>query len=218
MGALSVVVLWAALGAGEAVEVETPPEPTPPVLALDARRSELVVRTWKEGIASGFAHNHVIRATDVEGQLTYSRDNLRASSLSVTVKVASLEVDEPALRARFGEAQPVPEADRKKVTENMLAEGQLDAKKFPTVRFVSKALKSAQEGKLIISGELTLHGVTKSITLPVTVSTADGATTGEGKVRLRLSEYGIAPYSAALGMVKNKDEVELVLRLVAVGG
>lgn len=210
MGGLSVVVLWAALGAGDAGAVEAPA-----VHALDVRRSELVVRTWKEGIASGLAHNHVVRATEVEGQLAYSRDNLGASSLSVTVKVASLEVDEPALRARFGEAQPVSEADRKKVTENMLAESQLHAAQFPTVRFVSKALKAAQEGKVVVVGELTLHGVTKSITLPVTVSTVEGALTGEGRVRLRLSDYGIAPYSTALGMVRNKDEVELVLRLVA---
>jgi polyisoprenoid-binding protein YceI len=215
MGALSVVVLWAALGASQAVDLEANPGPVPDMHALDARRSELVVRTWKEGIASGFAHNHVVRATDVEGQLAFSRDNLRASKLSVTVKVASLEVDEPALRARFGEAQPLSDGDRKKVAENMLGEGQLDAKKFPTVRFASTAFKAAQEGKLIVTGELTLHGVTRSITLPVTVSTDEGATTGEGRVRLRLSEYGIAPYSAALGMVRNKDEVELVLRLAA---
>lgn len=214
MGALWAVVLSMSLSDADAGEA-TAALPAPPVLVLDAKRSELVVRTWKEGLASGFAHNHVVRATELEGKLSFNPDNLGESHLSIVVKTGSLEVDDPALRARFGEAQPVSAEDRKKVTENMLAEGQLDAKKFPTVSFASTSLKAAQAGTLVLAGQLTLHGVTRSITLPVKVSTADGVSTGEGRVRLRLSEYGIAPYSAALGMVRNKDEVELVLRLVA---
>lgn len=48
-----------------------------------------------------------------------------------------------------------------------------DAKKFPKISFVSKDLKQTPSG-LEVSGDLTLHGVTKPITVSLTK-------TGEGK-------------------------------------
>ncbi len=43
----------------------------------------------------------------------------------------------------------------------------LDAEKYPTITFHSKQVKSAGSGKLQISGDLTLHGVTKEVVLDV---------------------------------------------------
>ncbi|MGA2745407.1 MAG: YceI family protein [Candidatus Sulfotelmatobacter sp.] len=43
----------------------------------------------------------------------------------------------------------------------------LDAEKFPTITFHSKAAKVAGPGKLLITGDLTLHGVTKEVVLDV---------------------------------------------------
>jgi polyisoprenoid-binding protein YceI len=43
----------------------------------------------------------------------------------------------------------------------------LDVEKYPTLTFHSKQVKSAGSGKLQISGDLTLHGVTKEVVLDV---------------------------------------------------
>ncbi|HLV86277.1 MAG TPA: YceI family protein [Candidatus Sulfotelmatobacter sp.] len=43
----------------------------------------------------------------------------------------------------------------------------LDAEKFPTITFHSKQVKSVGSGKLQILGDLTIHGVTKEVTLDV---------------------------------------------------
>jgi polyisoprenoid-binding protein YceI len=43
----------------------------------------------------------------------------------------------------------------------------LDAAKFPTITFRSKQSKSAGPGKLQITGDLTIHGVTKEVVLDV---------------------------------------------------
>ena len=42
-----------------------------------------------------------------------------------------------------------------------------DAAKFPTITFKSKSAQTAGEGKLKIVGDLTIHGVTKEVTLDV---------------------------------------------------
>jgi polyisoprenoid-binding protein YceI len=43
----------------------------------------------------------------------------------------------------------------------------LDVQKYPTITFQSKQAKSAGAGKLQIVGDLTIHGVTKEVTLDV---------------------------------------------------
>jgi polyisoprenoid-binding protein YceI len=43
----------------------------------------------------------------------------------------------------------------------------LDVQKYPTITFVSKQAKSAGAGKLQITGDLTIHGVTKEVVLDV---------------------------------------------------
>jgi len=43
----------------------------------------------------------------------------------------------------------------------------LDVEKYPTITFHSKQAKAAGEGKLQITGDLTIHGVTKEVTLDV---------------------------------------------------
>lgn len=43
----------------------------------------------------------------------------------------------------------------------------LDVQKYPTITFKSKQVKAAGSGKLAIVGDLTIHGVTKEVTLDV---------------------------------------------------
>ena len=43
----------------------------------------------------------------------------------------------------------------------------LDVQKYPTITFHSKQVKSAGAGKLQVVGDLTIHGVTKEVTLDV---------------------------------------------------
>ena len=43
----------------------------------------------------------------------------------------------------------------------------LDCQKYPTITFHAKQSKAAGAGKLQISGDLTIHGVTKEVTLDV---------------------------------------------------
>ena len=182
---------------------------------VDAKKSELMVRTFKAGVARGLAHDHLVVARDVQGELSFDPEAPEATRVSVTVKVASLVADDPAMRRRFKVGGELSEKDRQKVTASMLDEGQLDAARFPTISFVSTGAEQTSEG-LMVSGRFTLHGVTKPLRLPVKISSRDGALLGVTSFKLLTSDYGIKPYSAALGTVKNQDQVELVIRLVGV--
>lgn len=88
------------------------------------------------------------------------------------------------------------------------------AKEFPTISFKSKSVKKTAEGKFDITGDLTLHGQTKSITAQAT----EGGTgkNMEGKdvlgvdfqFTIKRTDYGIKIYPGAIG-----DDVTLFVAL-----
>lgn len=186
-------------------------------LKIDPKKSELLVKTSKEGVAAAFAHNHVVVATNYSGTLTWDPVHLERCKLKVTVEVNDLVVDDPATRKRVGGdwSSEVSEGDRKSVRQNMLDEVQLDAKKYPQISLEADNFKCRGSGQCELDGKLTLHGVTKAVHFTAKIKGDEKTPTGEGAFKFKTSDYGIKPYSAGLGTIKNQDEVELVFKLSA---
>ena len=92
-----------------------------------------------------------------------------------------------------------------------------DAKQFPTISFKSTGVKSVGDNKLEVTGDLNLHGVTKSITVPIT-KTGEGDTKMMGyrtgwlaETDLKRSDYGVNGLQGAVG-----DDVHLIVSFEAV--
>ncbi len=90
------------------------------------------------------------------------------------------------------------------------------AQEFPTINFKSTAVKSSGDNKIDVTGDLTLHGATKSITVTLdrtgTADTQVGHRTGfEGSFTIKRSDYGM---NKMIGMVG--DEVKLMISIEAV--
>jgi polyisoprenoid-binding protein YceI len=181
---------------------------------VDPARSSLLVRLYKDGPASGFAHDHVVRATRFTGSLRYDPARPAEGAVTVEVEVASLVADEPALRRRF-DLSEMSDGARRDVQSTMLGDRQLDAARHPRIAFRSTAVAAQGEGRLRVDGELSLHGQTKAVSFPAEVSLVDGELRARATLRFRQSDFGITPYRAAFGAVRNKDEVELIVDLVA---
>ncbi|MBY0278007.1 YceI family protein [Candidatus Binatia bacterium] len=181
---------------------------------VDAARSEIAVKVFKAGAASAFAHDHVLRATRWQATLDASAEPL-ALRAEVRVDVAALEVDEPATRARHGLDGALSDGDRQQVRDNMLGPGQLDAAAHPEIRFAATRIDRDAE-RFRLAGELSVHGVTRRVEVPLAIVADGDAYTARGRLRVRQSDFGIRPYSAFLGAVRTQDEVEIVFSLVAV--
>lgn len=182
---------------------------------LDTRRSSFVVQVFKEGAASAFAHDHVISATDVRGTVVVDITDVKTARVDVEVMTAGLINDDPKLRKRFkieGEMSP---DDRQKVLENMRSADQLDVAQFPVMTFVSTAAAPVDATTVNLSGRLTMHGVTRDVNLPVKVKLDGDTIDGRGSLSLKTSDFGIKPFSAFFGAVKNKDTIILTVHLVA---
>jgi len=182
-------------------------------LTVDAARSTLLVRVWKEGPASVFAHDHVARATKLSGTVRWDPAKPDTAAVEMRVETAGLVMDEPNLRRRL-EMPALPEVNRREIQNTMRGPKQLDVANFPTITFRSQRVDSVGEGKLRITGAFTLHGRTHEVTFPATIERRGEYLHATGGFRFRTSDYGITPYSFR-GAVSNRDEVELQVELVA---
>ena len=86
------------------------------------------------------------------GTLVFDPDDWAAATLEVTV---------PLRRADLGDA---------KWNEATLARNLLDAERFPDAHFVSTKVEASDATHAKVTGNLTLHGVTRPVTLDVTLN------------------------------------------------
>jgi polyisoprenoid-binding protein YceI len=148
----------------------------------------------------GFSHP-AAQFAQGEGTLEFDQSDPTKSSVRVTIPLSSLNTGVPALDDDFRSADF------------------FEVAKFPTATFKSTHVEkaSAADG-LKVAGDLSLHGVTKPVTLDVTVvkigtnPRTNLPTVGfEGMTTLKRSEFGLGRYVPQVG-----DEIQIRITSQAV--
>jgi polyisoprenoid-binding protein YceI len=180
----------------------------PTAWTIDGARSTVAIHVGKSGLLSFAGHEHEVRATQVQGEVTAVAEDLPQSRVTLTFETAALKVEEK------GE----PAGDAAKVQAAMVGPKVLDVARFPRVTFTSTRVTGRSSGAgrydLEVTGNLTLHGVTRSVALPLRVDMAEGTLTATGRMEIRQTDYGITPVNVA-GVVKVKNALTLDYTLVA---
>lgn len=205
-------------GVAAPVAPEAPaPAPAAPVqtvadYTLDPSRSALYVQVYKAGetLAAGLSHDHVVAATGWSGTVRWDPADPAACKVEITVPVSGLRPDQEAMRKRVGYDVMLDDGQRADVTSNMLAAGQLDAKKFTDIRFLSTSCAAAGD-KVKVGGTLTVHGVGKSVTSTMKITGDGAAFTASGTFTAKATDFGFEPYSALLGALKNQNEMKFTV-------
>ena len=137
----------------------------------------------------------------VEGTLDFDANDPAKSTVSATVTMASVDTNS------------------KKLDEKIVTSDYFDVAKFPTATFRSTRVeKGAMPDKLKVTGDLTLHGVTKPITLDVSVIRVGDhpmrkapAAGFDATATIRRSEFGITNY---LPMAADEVKLHIVAEAV----
>ncbi|GJE59017.1 YceI family protein [Methylobacterium trifolii] len=126
--------------------------------------------------------------SDVSGSLTLDPKSPAQSKLSIKIPVASVATTSD------------------KLTGELKGDQWLDAGKFPDMSFVSTKVTPEGKDKAKVLGNLTLHGVTKPVTLDVTLVGAGANplskkyTVGfEATGTLKRTEFGVKTYVPLIG-------------------
>jgi polyisoprenoid-binding protein YceI len=131
----------------------------------------------------------------VTGSLELDPTHLTATKLDVTIPVQSIMTTVP------------------KLTDELKGAQWFDTAQFPSATFTSTKVVSSSNGEATITGNLTLHGVTKPVVLHAHligagVNPIDKAyTVGfEATTTIKRSEFGVSTYVPAIG-----DDVQLTI-------
>jgi len=188
--------------------------PEAKAFSIDKNKSELIVRLYKEGFFSGFAHDHIVIAQEFSGSVEFEEVDPTKFKISVQVPANSIASDLPKIRKKY-RLEVLSQKDWIEINKTMRSSRQLDIEKYPIVRFSSDSLKKIEGARFEITGEFSLHGVTKLISVPVTISVENGILKLKGEYSFLQSDYKIRPFSGALGTVRNKDEALLKFDILA---
>jgi polyisoprenoid-binding protein YceI len=132
--------------------------------------------------------------TKVSGDVNYSSSDPSKSSVDVTIDASSVD-------------SRVPARDN-----DIRSEHFLDVAKYPTINFKSRRVAAAGPDKLTVVGDLTLHGVTKEVTLnvdgpsaPIKNPMGPGQRAGaSATTKINRGDFGMTYMSSLIG-----DEVEI---------
>jgi polyisoprenoid-binding protein YceI len=156
-----------------------------------------------------FAVKHLMISTvrgqfhGITGTILWDDKDITKSTVEATIDATTINTNEP------------------KRDEHLKSADFFDVAKYPTITFKSTSVKQAGEGKLEVAGNLTMHGVTKPVTLAVegpakeskdpwgNIKTGATATT-----KLNRKDFGLG-WNKALetGGVVVSDEVAITIEL-----
>jgi len=177
------------------------------LFAIDQRMSRFTVQAFASGLLSAFAHHPLIAIREFSGDVRLNADAAERSSVVVRVNAASLEVS--------GNAN---DRDRPEINRAMQEEV-LESDRFPEIVFISTGATVNRSGQgpflANLSGELTLHGVTQPLSLPVNVTLTEDLLRANGTFSLKQTDYGIHLVTAVAGAVKVKDELKFSFDIAA---
>ena len=174
---------------------------------MDSRASRFTVQAFATGMLARMGHNPTIGIRDFSGEMKFDPDKLQAGGFHLVIKTASLSVQDD-----------INDKDRREI-ERLMSQEVLETSKFPevvydasniTITKMADALYSAA-----VSGNLTMHGVTNSQTIPVRVALFGSMLRASGDFSLEQTDYNIKLVSVAGGALKLKDELKFSFEIVA---
>jgi polyisoprenoid-binding protein YceI len=139
--------------------------------------------------------------TGVKGTLTLDENDLLNSHVEASIDAASINTRE---------------ADR---DTHLRSAEFFDVEKFPTLSFKSTSVRRKNDGELDVTGDLNIHGVTRSVTFNVEGPTAPGKDPWgatrigvEATTRISRKDFGLT-WNAALetGGILVGDEITITL-------
>ena len=143
--------------------------------------------------------------TDFAGKIVYDSANPGQASVEATIQVASVDTD------------------NQRRDDHLRSPDFFDAEKYPTIAFKSTKVESTDEKILKVTGDLSMHGTTKSVVMDVEVLGVGthprrGTPMAGFEARLKIlrSEFEVNSWTDTAGVLG--DEVAVTINIEAAGG
>ena len=175
---------------------------------VDARQSTFVAHAHRGGVAWFLGHDHLLAVRDFTGEVEITPDSLTPASLRLVVRADSLAETSPT----FTDAQ-------KKIIGDEVRTLVLETSKYPEIVFQSTGVTARpvapNQYDVKIRGDLTLHGATRQIVIPATVTVDGRDLRAHGEFDLDRDDYQVKATSAKKGTIRVRNNVDFTFDIVA---
>ncbi|MFS2189868.1 YceI family protein [Mucilaginibacter sp. Mucisp84] len=122
------------------------------------------------------AHNGTIAIKD--GSLTFADGQLTGGKFDIdTTSIKILDITDPATNAQFA--------------GHLASDDFFNSENYPEAQFVVTAINKGSNGTYRITGDLTIKGITHSVSFDAQVATAADTVNATGKVVVDRTKYGM---------------------------
>jgi polyisoprenoid-binding protein YceI len=149
-----------------------------------------------EFIGSKVTGSHNGSFEKFNGEIHYANNDPAQSHVAITIDATSVKADDP------------------KLTEHLKTADFFDVAKFPDAKFESTTIKAGGEkgATHTVTGNLTLHGVTKSITFPATIAVSGDTATVDATFAINRKDFGINYPGAQDNLIRDDVVMKLSIR------
>jgi polyisoprenoid-binding protein YceI len=174
---------------------------------LDASQSKFMAHASRSGLLWFKGKSHHLAASEFTGQVELTPDSITPASLRLVVKAASLH----ETGAEFTEPQ-------KQIIDKELKDIVLHPDQYPDIIFQSTNVTAKSSGgdryQVQIDGNLTLHGVTRRVTIPTVVTLRGDTLRAVGKFSIDRDDFKVKAMSAFHGLVRVDDDIKFEFDIV----
>lgn len=204
-----------------------PPAPTQPatppaadtrgatVYEVSPQSSQVSIYVFRGGKFSRLGHNHVMTSQHLTGRVWVHPEFAR-SGFELSFPVAELVVDDAPARQAAGSDFPpdIPQSDKDGTRRNMLKPEVLDGEHYPEVK-----LRSARVGGTLeapqVTASITIKDQSRDVEVPVKIAIEGAKLTASGEFDILQTQFGMKPFSVALGALEVQDRLHLKFKVVA---
>ena len=162
---------------------------------IDTARSTITIHVGKSGLLSAAGHEHIVSAPISAGTF---RDT---EPLRAEFKVDALKLEVQADPKVDAATQAMIQEDMERMT--------LESSKYPEITFRAAQIERQNDGAWRVQGQLTLHGVTKTVAFSV----HRNGDAYLGHASIRQTDFGIKPINVGGGLIKVRNELDVDFRI-----
>lgn len=173
------------------------PDEAPRYEIKPSNESTLALEVFKSGLLTG--KRHIFFFEKYEGEVLYDPAAPENSTARLSVESRSITCKDTWVSSK-----------QKQHILAVALNDMLSADQFPQITFHSNAAIKKSSSQYEVRGDLTIRGVTRAVTLQIAVK-AIGTDRLEldGDTNTSMTEFGLKPPSAMLGLVGTKDKMQL---------
>ena len=149
-----------------------------------------------EWVGSKVTGSHNGSFEKFNGEIHYANNDPTQSHVKITIDTTSIKADDP------------------KLTEHLKSPDFFDVAKYPQATFESVTIKPGGDkgATHTVTGNLTMHGVTKAITFPANISVTGDVVTVDANFAINRKDFGINYAGAADNLIRDDVVMKLTIR------